>query len=379
MQRCVGEHDAEVGVPGSDGRGEAACLSRDKDDRRLGRREHPQFQLCDLCDPPGGGRVRDHHRQGLLFAVFSLAQPPNRRVAGGVHQQMEPSESLDRHDLSSTDPLDRCGDRLVPFAEERPGAVQQPELRPAIRAGVGLGMEPAVAGIVVFGPAPGTLRKTPHGGVRAVIREPLNDAETRAAVRAVGERIAIAAVGGIQEFREALRAGRDVRKDERADHSAGRALQDLEAGVTGRVDERGFEALDERAGGEFGLEPGEEGSECVLCALNVDRDALRGVPDVTVEPELGSQTIDERAESDPLHSSAHGNMCPHHHPLPVSDSIEKELHFVPDMDEDLFDAGRRFRRQPVPELHRQRRDLEQEGSFGSFAVDLLCQRQESCG
>ena len=39
-------------------------------------------------------------------------------------------------------------------------------------------------------------------------------------------------------------------------------------------------------------------------ALHVDRDALRGVPDVAGEPELGGQAKDERPEADALHGAA---------------------------------------------------------------------------
>ncbi len=87
-----------------------------------------------------------------------------------------------------------------------------PDLGAAHGAGIGLRVKAAVGRGGVLAAAVGTHLEGPHGSPRAVVGNIENDAIARSAVGAVGERIAEAAIGRIAKFREAGRAGCQVRQ-----------------------------------------------------------------------------------------------------------------------------------------------------------------------
>ena len=112
---------------------------------------------------------------------------------------------------------------------------QQRQRRPAVGAGVGLGVEPAVGGVVVLRLAAGAHPEPGHGRRRPVIGHPADDREPRAAVGAVDERVAVAAVVRIEQLVQAVAAGRRVRRDRGPGDAARRALDDLEPGMADRL------------------------------------------------------------------------------------------------------------------------------------------------
>ena len=110
---------------------------------------------------------------------------------------------------------------------------QQPHARPAHRAGVGLRVEAPVGRVLVLPPARRAQRERAHGGALAVVGQVLDDREPGAAVGAVGERVVVAPVAGVEQLAPAVGAGGDVRRDELVRARVGGALQDHEA-VAGR-------------------------------------------------------------------------------------------------------------------------------------------------
>ena len=86
-----------------------------------------------------------------------------------------------------------------PSVRARPGSVNA-EVRAADRARDRLGMESAIERILVLAPALGAEREARHAGVRPVVGQRLDQRVARAALRAVDERIAVAAVAGIGEL-----------------------------------------------------------------------------------------------------------------------------------------------------------------------------------
>ena len=167
-------------------------------------------------------------------------------------------------------------------------------------------MEAAVARVVVFGLALRAHRERLHRGVRAVVGQGFDDAETRAAVGAVGEWITMAAVLGIEDFAQAIRAGGDVRKHQRGFVPAGFAGADFKCRVTGGVEPRSFETLDETARRFFGFEPEQEFFQFRARAFGFDEDALRRIVDPAGQPEFRGEAEDERPEADALHRAANG-------------------------------------------------------------------------
>src|SRR5271169_7059371 len=100
------------------------------------------------------------------------------------------------------------------MSENRARVVPQLQLRTAIRARVGLRMKTPVARIVVLRRTLRTHLENSHRGAQAVIRQPFDDAEARTTVGAVGKRITIPAVAGIEDFSLTIRTCRNVRQDQ---------------------------------------------------------------------------------------------------------------------------------------------------------------------
>ena len=72
-------------------------------------------------------------------------------------------------------------------------------------------MKAAVEGIFVFFAAMRAHLEVLHGGVGAVIGDIGDNRKARAAVGAVGKRIAVAPVGRVEDLLEAVGAGGDIR------------------------------------------------------------------------------------------------------------------------------------------------------------------------
>src|SRR5262245_50981816 len=116
---------------------------------------------------------------------------------------MESAETFERHDdpgaKGARGELDRIGSgHLLPLRSHGH------ETRAALRAGVWLRVEATVERIVVLAPAVVAHVKAGHGGPGAVVRRAGDDRIARAAVRAVGERIAIPPVRRIENVAQAV-------------------------------------------------------------------------------------------------------------------------------------------------------------------------------
>ena len=168
-------------------------------------------------------------------------------------------------------------------------AVTRPEfeLRAADRTRIGLRVKAAVVRIVVFRLARRTHRERLHRRVRAVVGQRFDDAEARAAVRAVRERVAVATVRRIKDFAQTIRAGGDVRQHQRGLVAAGASLARISKRlVADRIEPGGFAALDETARRLFGFEPEKKLFQRVRAAFDFDEDALRRIVDPARQPKF---------------------------------------------------------------------------------------------
>src|SRR5580700_1687836 len=118
-------------------------------------------------------------------------------------------------------------------------------MRAACRAGVGLGVKPPVARIVVFVRTLRAHLENSHRGARTIVRQSFDDGEAGSAVGAVGEGITVAPIGGVEDFPLTFTAGRNVRQDQRGLGAVG-ALPDLKLFVGYGIGKAVFEALYER-------------------------------------------------------------------------------------------------------------------------------------
>ncbi len=220
--------------------------------------------------------------------MFAFAQKPDGLVVARIHHQMKSAQPLDRHNFSFTN---RGGGRqkcvVAALGRVRPisrfgkvggvlpnAATPQFQMRSADGAGVGLRVKAAVARVVVFGLALRTHCERFHRGVRAVVRQGFDDAEAGPAIRAVGERIAVATIGRIENLAQAIGTGGNVRQNERGFIAAGFTLADFKTGVTDGIEPGGFEALNETARGFFRFEAEQEFFEHCARAFNFDKNAL---------------------------------------------------------------------------------------------------------
>ena len=148
------------------------------------------------------------HHQGKRFvaAWFALTQPCDCGSVAGIDQQVKPAQPLERYNLT----IAQCCRRLVQGICVCSPLTDHVQVRPTDGAGIGLGMEAAVIGGIVFGLAGRAQGEVLHGSVDAVIGECLNDGEARAAVGAVGKGVAEAAVARVGNVGQTVGTGSDI-------------------------------------------------------------------------------------------------------------------------------------------------------------------------
>ena len=147
--------------------------------------------------------------------MLQTSQTFHGRVIGRVDAKMEPAEAFDGQHKALPDQSGRFGKRSRVSGEGPSVPVPKFRMRPAIMAGVRLGMIAPVRGVFVLRQAGGAHREIFHRGPRPVVGERLKNAVTRAAMRAIGERITVAAVRGGKDLAQTFRAGGNIRHHER--------------------------------------------------------------------------------------------------------------------------------------------------------------------
>src|SRR5262249_29969170 len=112
--------------------------------------------------------------------------------------------------------------------------IPQRQARATQGTGSGLGVEAPVVGVFVLGAASGTEVKGRHRGACPVVRRTADDRQTRTAIGAVEERIAVAAVGRVEQLGQAGVAGGDVGANEDGTGAFGLAHLDAETPIAPR-------------------------------------------------------------------------------------------------------------------------------------------------
>ena len=161
----------------------------------------------------GGLDRGDHQRERLVLPVLARAQRRDGTLVVGAARQVKAADPLDRHDPPGEE---RPGRRLDGVARRRRAGSPSRRGRPASATARTPGTRSAVRG---SGDRPD--RRTRPGSVghirnAAIVVSgrsygtPCDDCEPRAAVGAVGERVAVTAVGGIEQLAQAVLTGRGV-------------------------------------------------------------------------------------------------------------------------------------------------------------------------
>ncbi len=153
-----------------------------------------------------------------------------------------------------------------------------------------------------------------HGGLRPVVGNAAGDGEAGAAVGAVEERVAVAAVFGIESSSR--------RQSGQVAASAGMPVATWPLTSTGNDAEAGFasggqvadgDGVDAGQGRSFGAKTEEEGVDARSWALKFDGDALGVVGDRSGEVFFCGQAVDEGAKADALDDTADENCTPTAH------------------------------------------------------------------
>ena len=181
--------------------------------------------------------ILSHERERFVLAHLAAPEGPHRPLVERVAGEVVASEALDGDDGPSPQHPGRAQDGVVRFCVQPVAElIQQPYPWSAGRAGVGLGVEAAVGGIVVLALAFGAHLEAGHRGRGPVVRNRAGYGEAGTTVGAVGERVAVAAVRGVEDLPQALFAGGDIRRYERPPPDALPALLDPETPLAQRCE-----------------------------------------------------------------------------------------------------------------------------------------------
>ena len=195
-----------------------------------------------------------------------------------------------------------------------PSGRNQPDVRPADRAGVGLRVEAAIGWVVVLRLAGRAHRESRHRGLRPVVGNAARDGEARTAVGAVQKWIAVAAIVGIEQFAQAVRAGRRVRGNARA-HLAATSLATMRNSFS-LVSEEALRTPPNRCATAAELRRfrrAQKRFHSLGRPFNLDGHAAGIVADEAREALFRRQPVDEWPEPNALHHAAHGDrLAPQH-------------------------------------------------------------------
>ena len=310
MERRVGQHHPEVGRGGCHGFRHRRLGPPARDhDRPLVALEQPLVGGRELHQFPRGLQRGRHQGEGPVLPVLARAQRRHGRLQVRPAGQVVAAEALDGHDRSGAQRFHRGRERLA--AQPIPEA----QTRPALGAGVRLGVKAPVGRILVLGAAALAHRERGHRGERPVVWNVPHDREARAAVGAVDERVAVAAVGGVEELQQALVAGRAVGGHARVRLAGATALPDLEPVRAGRLHGQGEHSLHLRQRRRLRREAPDEGVERRPLPLHLDQHPALVVQDEPGQPELTRQAVDVGPEAHalhhPLHAGAHATARAH--------------------------------------------------------------------
>ena len=199
------------GVPGRDRRARPARSAR-RGASTIGRAGRVSSSMPRLVERDQRSRAAADDgaisANGLSSRCLRARSARDRSLVVRAAGEVEAAEALDRDDRAVAQ-RHAAARRVAGSCEPASRTSSAP--RPAGRAGVRLGVEAAVAGSSYSARQRRAHREARHRRQRPVVGDAADDREPRAAVRAVDERVAVAAVGGVEQLAQAVVAGRACR------------------------------------------------------------------------------------------------------------------------------------------------------------------------
>ena len=172
-----------------------------QNDGRFGSQQQPRFQFRDgaiLLNQIKGGI---HQRKRFFLATLARPQTLNRVRVASVHHQLEAADSFEGKDLSVTDDFNGARNASSSFPSGDAFGVPELQARPAMRAGIGLGVKPAIGqDHDIRCSQAGHIVKSFHRSVRTIVWQCFDDRESWPAICAVRERIAVSSILRDQKF-----------------------------------------------------------------------------------------------------------------------------------------------------------------------------------
>ena len=141
--------------------------------------------------------------------MLALAQPLNSRFARGVGDQVKAADAFNGNDCSHSNHVRGERDCTVTLFQHLI-RIKQFDVWAARRAGIWLGVEPAVVHIVIFRLAFFAHDEMFHRRVCAIIGKRIDDGEAGAAVGAVCEWIEITTIRWVENLAKAIVTGGNI-------------------------------------------------------------------------------------------------------------------------------------------------------------------------
>ena len=305
VERGVGQHHAEVARsagpprarrrrPVAFARSRSAAAARSAASRRRG-------ELDQLARRTGVGR---HQRERLVLAMLASAQRATASSSSARQARWKPPSPLTARIRPS-----RSSAAAASIGSRRGGSVlvargvDQPRARAAHRTRVRLGVEAAIARVLVLAPALRAHLERGHGRQGSVVGHTGHDREPGSAVGAVREGVPVAPVGGIEELGQAGVAGGGVRRDRDVRVAGALRGHDRELALAGCGGVLRHQVLHGGHRRSVSCQSGQELLDPLRCALDLDQHSVLVVEHVTAELESRRQPEDVRPEPDPLNRS----------------------------------------------------------------------------
>jgi hypothetical protein len=154
--------------------------------------------------------------------------------------------------------------------------------------------------VLKFDPAIGAHGEAAHGGIGAIVGQGLDDAKSWATMRAVRERVLIAAISGLENVADTVATRGVIGQDQGAFRSCGVTRENLEGGKAGRFVNGRFQPLDDSVHRLMPFETRQEGLQLPRLAINFEEHSPRGIACPSDQPQLGRQPEEKRTKADPL-------------------------------------------------------------------------------
>ena len=303
MQRCIGEHYAQVGHVGGDlFTWILLRIFSCQYNWSFQGLQHLFLPGANLCQSFRSLQGIHHNCKWLDLPVLALPQILNSFLIGGIGAEMESAQSFDSPNISLFQKPNGILHRII--ARHFPAiSIHKLQLWTAIRAGIRLCMETPVCGIEVFPFTAWAQGELGHGSIFAVIGQGTDYGQPRAAIGAIDKRIQIAAVPGIEKLLQAIFTGGSIRGNIGSNLTLLITLQYIKPGCTHDIHFLLLNSGNGGQGGKFILQGMFKVLDIRCRPFDLGNHTLGGILDKTVQSVFSSQPVNKGPKSHTLYKT----------------------------------------------------------------------------